>query len=491
MVDILRVKFSNSYKSLPKSFYQQGSPQNSKNPKLIKWNEPLANFLQIGVSADEPNNKSTLAQVFSGNKIHATSQPIAAAYAGHQFGHFVPSLGDGRAHLLGELKAKDQKLYDIQLKGSGRTGYSRRGDGRSPLGPVIREYIVSEAMFHLGVPTTRSLAITATDEVIYRETPLQGGVLTRVSESLIRVGNFEYFAARNEVQNLKLLLDYVVKRNFPQLIEAEDLPLAFFKALLHRQALLVSKWMSLGFVHGVMNTDNTSAVGITIDYGPCAFLDETNFNKVFSSIDKNGRYAFSQQPRILQWNLARLADSLILTYDDQQSAAENFEKELASFPMIYEKHWKSLMLAKIGLKKQNENNLDILAVWLNIFEKNSLDFTLSFRALSKLILNNKSLVAFKNINFPDGFLQKWIGAVLKEHASLDLAAESMNNVNPCYIPRNHILEEIIKDAYLGAYEKLTQLLEVIKNPYQIQEGQEYFATPPKIAERVSKTFCGT
>jgi len=334
----------NSYADLPDRFYARLDPAGSPDPLLLAWNRPLAEQLGLGELEQHPER---ITQWFSGNERPPGADPIALAYAGHQFGNFVPQLGDGRALLLGELNNREEGArYDIQLKGSGQTPFSRSGDGRAALGPVIREYVVSEAMHRMGVPTTRALAAIRTGEWVRRETALPGGVLTRVAASHIRVGTFEYFAARRDTDALKQLLDYAIARHYPQAAQADSPALAFYRAVVERQATLVGQWMAIGFIHGVMNTDNMAISGETIDYGPCAFMDEFDFDKVFSSIDRNGRYAFAAQAGIAQWNLARLADTLLLIVDDRQG----FESILEGFEKAFRQQYFGQMTRKLGLE---------------------------------------------------------------------------------------------------------------------------------------------
>ncbi len=493
MNNTLKIKFENTYKKLSSQFYQESLPTKSENPRLLQWNDTLAKEIGINLENDNLETKQYLAQIFSGNQLHPSSEPIATAYAGHQFGHFNPMLGDGRAHLLGELRDREDILHDIQLKGSGPTKFSRSGDGRSPLGPVIREYIVSEAMFYLGVPTTRSLAITETDEKIYREQALKGGILTRVSKSFTRVGTFQYFAAKKDKKSLETLLNYIIKRSFPELDGSQDLALSFFKEVQKKQALLVAKWMGLGFIHGVMNTDNISVLGLTIDYGPCAFMDETNFKEVFSYIDRNGRYAFNNQPKIMQWNLARLAESLLPLYDNPELALIKFQEELVDFPQLYQKSWQEIMLRKVGLKEVNQSNLAILNDWLLFFEEQKIDFTLGFRDLSKIISDIDTPIenAFKQHQIPREHYQEWRELVIQENKTIEQSIINLNTQNPIYIPRNHIIEKIIQEAYLGKYDKLKVILEVIKKPFQERSDFSYYAKGPTSEEKIKNTFCGT
>lgn len=483
------IPFQNHYAKLPEAFYQKNRPTPPPSPKMKVWNEDLAQFLGI----DPNTSRYELEEIFSGSKIAINSEPLSMAYSGHQFGHFNPNLGDGRAHLLGELLGEDSSLYEIQLKGSGRSKFSRRGDGLSPLGPVVREYIVSEAMHFLGVPTTRSLAVVETGQQVERETSLGGGVLTRVAESHIRVGHFEYFADRKDIENLKVLIQFLIERSYPNLIESEDKPLKLFAAIVKKQALLVAQWMSFGFVHGVMNTDNTSASGIIIDFGPCAFLDETDFDKVFSSIDRHGRYAYGRQPAILQWNLARLAETLIATYPEaeQNQKVKDFEKELYDFSEIFSEHWRSLFNKKIGFNQVlSGKDAKIQERWLEYFNSEKIDFTQGFRGLSEL-LNSEvpSSVYTMNQKLKD-LIQDWKNLILT-HSNLEDAMKLMDSVNPIIIPRNHVVERIIQSCYQGDYIEFKTFVHQLKTPYIYSEAKVAFMTAPTQSERITKTFCGT
>ena len=372
-------KFDNSYSRLPENFYERIDPIAVKNPKLIRFNKLLAE--EIGLDPIKDNNH--LETIFSGNVLPKDSDPIALAYAGHQFGHFVPQLGDGRAVLLGEVSNHDGFRFDIQLKGSGPTSFSRGGDGRAPLGPVIREYIMSEAMHFLNIPTTRSLAMVATDELVSRETLLPGGVLTRIASSHIRVGTFEYFAAQGDQKNLKLLADYAINRHYSNIDESNNRYQIFLESVCDKQASLIAKWMEVGFIHGVMNTDNTSISGETIDYGPCAFMDSYHPETVFSSIDHHGRYAYGNQPNIAQWNLARLSECLLPLIDNDSNKAITIAEEiLDSFGRKFEDYWFSGMCEKIGLPGSKKNNRALLQDLLKLMQKNQSDFTLTFWYLS-------------------------------------------------------------------------------------------------------------
>lgn len=425
-----------------------------------------------------------LAQIFSGNLVPESAEPIALAYAGHQFGHFVPQLGDGRAVLLGEVVDTQGMRRDVQLKGSGRTPFSRAGDGKSSLGPVIREYILSEAMHALGVPTTRALAAVLTGERVYRESPLPGGVLTRVASSHIRIGSFEYFAARGDVDDLRILADFAIERHAPELAAGEQPYLAFFAHVVEAQAALVAHWMDIGFIHGVMNTDNTAVSGETLDYGPCAFMDEFHSAKVFSSIDRNGRYAFDRQPAIVHWNLTRLAECLLMLDDDQPQ----FEQQLGRVKPLFDKHYNARMRSKLGLlvddAEEAASDVALVREWLTYLQANELDYTLSFRELAART-NGEGSPRFGE------FEEKWRRRIEKQAQSPATVTAAMNAVNPLFIPRNHQIERAIQTAIEGDLSIFNELNEVLAKPFDEQPGFARYADPPLPEERVARTFCGT
>ncbi len=469
--------FDNSYAALPTAFHATVAPEKASKPKLLAWNSDLSRelgFDKLGLDGQQ------LAQVFSGSRVLEGSEPISMAYAGHQFGHFVPQLGDGRAALLGEVVTDSGQRYDIQLKGSGRTPFSRRGDGKSWLGPVLREYILSEAMHRLGVPTTRALAAVATGDTVRREDLLPGGVFTRVAASHLRVGSFQYFAARQDVESLRTLADYAIERHYPDVSQAEAPYVEFFRRVVQRQAELVAHWVSVGFIHGVMNTDNTSISGETIDYGPAAFMDEFRFDKVFSSIDTHGRYAYANQPNMAQWNLARLAESLIVLGEEQEA----LETVLADFTDYYAKHYLGLMAPKLGLFHATEADGDLIASWLNYLNDNALDYTLSFRELaSRIDMDNES--AFGE------FESQWRARVGDQGKTSDQIAGLMNSVNPLFIPRNHRVEQAIEAAVADDLGVFNDLNTALKNPFVEQPSLNRYAEAPEVQERVTRTFCGT
>jgi uncharacterized protein YdiU (UPF0061 family) len=468
---------NNHYATLPESFYTHTQPAAVPAPRLLAWNAELAATLGLAALADDPDR---LPHWFSGNALPPGAQPIALAYAGHQFGHFVPQLGDGRALLLGDVVAPDGRRFDIQLKGSGRTPFSRGGDGKSWLGPVIREFVVSEAMHHLGVPTTRALAAVATGEPVLRETIRPGGVLTRVASSHIRVGTFEYFAARGDADAVRRLADYAIDRHYPHARETDSPYVALFNSVCAAQAALIAHWMAIGFIHGVMNTDNTSIAGETIDYGPCAFMDEFRRDKVFSSIDHHGRYAYDQQARIGQWNLTRLAECLLLLDDDQPV----FEAGLERFASDYEQHYLRRMRHKLGLLGEHDDDAGLIEAWLQHLEAHELDYTLGFRRLAER-------AGASDIGEFGDFETAWRARLSRQDGDAAAVRERMNAANPLFIPRNHQVERAIANAVDGDLSTFEALNAVLSKPYTEQAGYEAFAAAPLPAERVTETFCGT
>ena len=471
------MNFDNSYASLPKAFYATVTPHEVPAPALLGFNQTLASELGLDTSGYD---ELQLARVFSGSDALAGSQPISMAYAGHQFGHFVPQLGDGRAALLGEIVTDAGSRFDIQLKGSGRTPFSRGGDGKSWLGPVLREYVLSEAMHHLGVPTTRALAAVATGETVYRDSPMPGGVFTRVAASHLRVGTFEYFANRKDVESLRTLADYAIDRHYPEVRDEGSPYVGFFGRVVERQAELIAHWMSVGFIHGVMNTDNTTISGETIDYGPAAYMDEFRFDKVFSSIDTYGRYAYANQPTIAQWNLARLAETLLAL----GASKVELEAVLARFPEQYESHYLTLMGPKLGLFDVEETDAGLVADWLKYLDDNGLDYTLSFRELaSRTDASDESGFG--------SFETRWRRRVLGQGKPPAEITSLMNSVNPLFIPRNHRVEQTISDAIGGDLTVFNELNTVLARPYSEQPGFADYAKAPVPHERVTRTFCGT
>jgi uncharacterized protein YdiU (UPF0061 family) len=487
--DTIRWPFDNSYARLPERFYARLPPTPVAKPRLIKLNEPLAR--ELGLDPRHLATQETV-EMLAGNRIAEGSEPIALAYAGHQFGNFVPQLGDGRAVLLGEIVDTKGVRRDIQLKGSGPTPFSRRGDGRAALGPVLREYIVSEAMYALGVPTTRSLAAVTTGEDVFRETALPGAVLTRVASSHIRVGSFQYFAARQDIDALRLLADHVIARHYPEVPPGDYR--ALFEAVLARQATLVARWMNIGFIHGVMNTDNTSISGETIDYGPCAFMDTYNPNTVFSSIDQGGRYAYANQGRIAVWNLARFAETLLPLFsgDDDQALAQANES-LQKFSGLFADAWFSGLRRKLGLSDAQPEDEKLAQDLLNAMAANSADFTLTFRKLCDAAADpaaNRAVRSqFLDPTAYDDWAVRW-----RQRLGGDPAARraAMQAVNPAYIPRNHRVEAALSAATSdGDFQPFEELLAVLSRPFEERPEFAAYAEPPLEDERVLRTFCGT
>ena len=484
--------FDNSYQNLPQDFFERINPVPVRDPQLIIFNNDLGKSLGI----DQKINKKELANIFSGNEILKGSSPIALAYAGHQYGNFVNQLGDGRAVLLGEVSTPNQERFDMQLKGSGQTRFSRQGDGRSPLGPVIREYVVSEAMNALGIPSTRSLAAVTTGEKVFREVLLPGGILTRIAKSHIRVGTFEYFAAQKNTENLKTLADYTIKRHFPSLKDAANSYLSLLEIVSDRQIELISKWMGVGFIHGVMNTDNTSIVGETIDYGPCAFMDEYNPSTVFSSIDAHGRYAFGNQPLIAQWNMACFANSLLALIDkDTEKATAKAQKVINNFPNKMGEAVMNVMCKKIGLDGTKTNSHETLTKLLKIMLDNKSDYTLTFLYLSDIIKgkgDNLFKQQFLKPNQISNWLKEWKELIKDENLAKKAIALSMEGSNPVFIPRNHLVERAIEAAVeSNDFSEMKTLLTILSKPYEEQSRYGEYMKPPKSHEVVHQTFCGT
>ena len=484
--------FDNSYQNLPQDFFERINPVPVKDPQLIIFNNDLGKSLGI----DQKINKKELANIFSGNEILKGSSPIALAYAGHQYGNFVNQLGDGRAVLLGEVSTPNQERFDMQLKGSGQTRFSRQGDGRSPLGPVIREYVVSEAMNALGIPSTRSLAAVTTGEKVFREVFLPGGILTRIAKSHIRVGTFEYFAAQKNTENLKTLADYTIKRHFPSLKDVANPYLSLLEIVSERQIELISKWMGVGFIHGVMNTDNTSIVGETIDYGPCAFMDEYNPSTVFSSIDAHGRYAFGNQPVIAQWNMACFANSLLGLIDkDTEKATDKAQKVINNFPNKMSEAVMSVMCKKIGLDSTKTNSQEALTKLLRIMLDNKSDYTLTFRYLSEIIKgkrDNSFKQQFLEHNQISNWLKEWKELIKDQDLAKKEIFLSMESSNPVFIPRNHLVERAIEAAVENNdFSEMKTLLTILSKPYEEQSKYGEYMKPPKPLEVVHQTFCGT
>ena len=500
-----QIPFNNQYVTLGKTFYKKTQPSPVTNPTLIKFNGNLAEEMDLSVGQ---LSSTEMAELFSGNRIPDGAEPLAMVYAGHQFGQFNPQLGDGRAILLGEITHPGGGLLGIQLKGSGRTVYSRNGDGCAALGPVLREYLLSEAMESLGVPTTRALAIVTTGEEVSRERLLPGGIITRVATSFVRVGTFEYFSARGDAESVQKLADYVIEHNYPNVREENNPYVALLKAVVDRQASLIAQWMQLGFIHGVMNTDNMSIAGETIDYGPCAFMDAYGHDRVYSSIDRDGRYAYSNQPSIGLWNLSRLAEALLpLLAEDTDTAVEIAQDVLKSFIESYQVDWLTGMRAKCGLTTNGSNKIidktvleedkPLIEELFNIMAANNTDFTQTFFYLSRLprhSLEQDSEIRnlFDNPTDFDGWSIKWRERLNSEAIGDSERQMNMQKVNPVYIPRNHQIEAAIRAAEdHDDFSVFNDLHEVLQNPYVLQAGKDRYQLPPKPNEEVKQTFCGT
>lgn len=488
------IPFNNSYVQLGGDFYVKTRPSPVANPGLIIFNHDLSDELGF---ADL--NSAEAAAIFAGNLVPEGAESLAMAYSGHQFGHFNPQLGDGRALLLGQISTADGKRFDIHLKGSGRTAFSRDGDGRSALGPVLREYLVSEAMAKLGVPTTRALAAVTTGEQVARQQLLPGGVITRIATSFVRVGTFEYFSARSNIDAVTKLADYVIENNYPNVNDANNPYLALLEAVIDRQAALIAQWMALGFIHGVMNTDNMSIAGETIDYGPCAFMDHYAHDQVYSSIDRRGRYAYNSQPGIGLWNLTRLAESILpLLADEPDAAVEIAKHALEKYIALYEAYWLDGMRAKIGLTAgPNDEDKALIEELFELMAKNSADFTLMFHYLSQLEMDNmehdKAVRAlFDNPDQFDPWAEKW-RARLRRDSTDDVTRQArMQAVNPVVIPRNHQIEAAIRAAEdHDDFSVFHALHAVLQKPYAFQPGNEGYMLPPEPHEVVQQTFCGT
>ncbi|MDZ5608531.1 YdiU family protein [Bacillus pseudomycoides] len=476
----------NSYSRLPESFFSTLSPNPVALPKLVILNQPVATSL--GLNSEELQSEDGVA-VLAGNRIPEGSTPLAQAYAGHQFGHFN-RLGDGRALLIGEQITPSGERFDIQLKGSGRTPYSRRGDGRAALGPMLREYIISEAMHALGIPTTRSLAVVSTGESIIRETALPGAILTRVASSHIRVGTFQYAAASGSVEDLKALADYTIKRHFPAIQSDENPYLALLQEVIKQQASLIAKWQLVGFIHGVMNTDNMTISGETIDYGPCAFMDTYDPATVFSSIDTQGRYAYGNQSYIGVWNLARFAETLLpLLHEDEEQAVKLAQDAISDFGAQYESNWLAGMKAKLGIFNEEAQDKPLIDELLGIMEKYRADYTNTFRALTLDTPEDTDL--FRSSEFTQ-WKEKWQERLDRQQESKSSSHQLMRNNNPAIIPRNHRVEEALEAAVKqGDYSVMERLLAVLSNPYAHSPEQSEYCTPPAPSSRPYRTFCGT
>ncbi|MGD8291976.1 MAG: YdiU family protein [Desulfobacterales bacterium] len=484
------MNFSNSYASLDEIFYERIRPTHFPDPKLFLWNSSLAEQLMI---PDElKNDSAALAQAFSGNSIMSGSDPIATVYAGHQFGSFVPQLGDGRAHLLGEVLDQFGKRWDIQLKGSGRTSFSRGGDGRCALGPAVREFIMSEAMNAMRVPTTRCLAVVTTGEPVFRETTLPGAVVTRVASSHIRIGTFQFFAARGDHQSLKTLCNYTIERHYPELQkEGENQYVSLIKKVADRQIQLVVEWMRVGFIHGVMNTDNTSLSGETIDYGPCAMMGIYDPQTTYSSIDRMGRYAFGNQPDVLQWNLARFAECLLPLIDaDVNRAVDKVKPAISEFSDRFEKEYMKMMGKKLGLSSIHQEDHKLVFSVLNRLKDKSLDYTVTFDLLTKSLMSGAAAIQMQN-QLGECFVQ-WQQRVDQQQTDYQQIQELMRRHNPVVIPRNHHVEKVIQSCeQTGKATSAEEFLQVLRSPYEEQAQTSEYQDPPIDGDKNYKTYCGT
>jgi len=477
---MINPNFINSYARLPDRFYSKSLPTKVKDPKVISINKELAQELGLSIEWLESDDGIGM---LSGNSMPPGSDPLAQAYAGHQFGGWSPQLGDGRAHLIGQISDSFGVNWDIQLKGSGPTPYSRHGDGRAWLGPVLREYLVSESMHHLGVPTTRSLAAISTGEIIFRDGPRPAAIITRVAQSHVRVGTFEYFSSQGDLDAVSELMNYVIKVHYPEL-ETGD-ALGFLDSLMSRQALLISKWLSVGFIHGVMNTDNTHVGGLTIDYGPCAFMDEYDPKKVFSSIDTAGRYAYNQQQKVIVWNLARLALSILPLIDPVETEAiKKAELTLGNFDKIFMKNWRELFLKKIGIKNEKKGDEILLNDLFLEMATSKADFTKTFRDLSRPNLGIQKISLPENMS---NWISKWQNRILQEINPL----KTMLQINPVYVPRNHLIEQAIRESLKNDFGLFNRLLSAARNPFKEAPGNQDLYLVPNDKQVVKKTYCGT
>ena len=481
--------FDNTFAAEMDGFFVEAAAARFASPKLVALNEPLATAL--GFSLDDLRSRGHA--YFSGQTVPEGAQPIAQFYAGHQFGGFSPQLGDGRALLLGERIDSDGRRQDVQLKGSGPTPFSRGGDGKASLGPMLREYVISEAMHALGIPTTRALAVVTTGEPVFREEALPGAVLARVAASHIRVGTFEFFAAQQDTANTRKLADYTIARHYPQAADAPNPYASLLHAVVDTQADLIARWMLVGFIHGVMNTDNVTLSGETIDYGPCAFMERYDPRTVYSSIDQRGRYAYGNQPGIGQWNLARFAETLLpLLSDDQEEAMEHAREALRAYALRYQSSWLRGMRDKLGIVDAEDDDQALADDLIALLEAQQLDYTSTMRALSSVARGDTLHLG----DDPDAFTSwstRWLARLDQQAGGRQGAAERMDGVNPLYIPRNHRVEEALEAAvYQQSLTPFEDLLAVVTAPYEVQPGSERYTEPAAEAfDDAYKTFCGT
>lgn len=488
------IAFDNSYARLPARFFSKVAPNPVAAPRLIRLNHSLA--LDLGLDPESLASDEGV-EILSGNRVPAGAASIATAYAGHQFGNFVPQLGDGRAILLGEVIGRNGQRRDIQLKGAGPTPFSRRGDGRAALGPVLREYVVSESMAALGIPTTRALAAVSTGQKVARDLMLPGAIFTRVAASHLRVGTFQYFAARDDMEGIRLLADHVIARHYPDAAQTEHPYRALLDGIIQAQAHLIARWLLTGFIHGVMNTDNMAVSGETIDYGPCAFMDEYNPATVYSAIDHNGRYAFENQPAIAQWNLTRLAECLLPLLSENEDAAVAQAKEaLALFPTLFTAAHQGGLSRKLGLATTASGNDALGQDLLNLMAEHRADFTLTFRALGDAATGPEDEAALRALFSDPGslnpWLERWRARLAQESGNPQTRRAAMHAVNPAFIPRNHRMEAVIVAAVeRDDFRPFEEFLTVLSTPFEDQPAFAAYATPPQEHERVHRTYCGT
>ncbi|MBB6450829.1 uncharacterized protein YdiU (UPF0061 family) [Geomicrobium halophilum] len=475
----------NSYAHLPEVFYSNIDIDPVESPEMVIFNSELA--AALGLDVEMLKNQKGV-EVLAGSRVPEGAFPLAQAYAGHQFGNFT-MLGDGRALLIGEQITPGSERMDIQLKGSGRTPFSRGGDGRAALGPMLREYIISEAMHALGIPTTRSLSVVTTGEPVYRETALSGAILTRVAASHLRVGTFQYASGLGDVEQLRALADYTLERHFPEAETAPNRYLYLLEEVIKRQAALIAHWQLVGFIHGVMNTDNMAISGETIDYGPCAFMDTYNPKTVFSSIDTQGRYAYGNQPYIANWNLARFAETLVpLLDDDQEQAVDLAQNAISVFEDLYQRNMLAGMRKKLGIFGEEEEDGDLIEDLLHMMEEQRADYTNTFRALTFDQPEDTALSGTKTF---DQWYNSWQERLSRQQESKDEVQQLMKNNNPAIIPRNHRVEEALEAALKGDYSVMERLMEVLSNPYAHTSKQDEYAEPPEPSSRPYRTYCGT
>ncbi|WP_019529068.1 protein adenylyltransferase SelO [Dasania marina] len=483
------MKFSNTYVGLGERFYDKSQPTAVRSPKLLLWNTRLAN--QLNIPQELQQDAESLAQYFSGNQLLAGAEPIATAYAGHQFGSFNPQLGDGRAHLLGELLDDDGKRWDLQLKGSGVSAYSRAGDGRCAIGPAVREFIMSESMKALGVPTTECLAVVTTGETVYRQQASPGAVVTRVASSHIRVGSFQFFASKGDVESLTALRDYAIARHFPEIKQqAANHSVALVDKVIEKQIQLVVAWMRVGFIHGVMNTDNTAISGDTIDYGPCAMMGAYDPQTVYSSIDRNGRYAFGNQPNIVNWNMARFAESLLVLHPEDKEVLAQMQGLITDFPERFQQAYSRMMADKLGLQNLQQGDDALIALFLARMAELKLDYTKTFDSLTKSLTDTKVQATIAADLGP--CYQQWQQRVATQTTSAQELQAAMRKSNPVVIPRNHHVEAVLA-ACEESGEATTALdfLAVLRHPYEETEQSAHYQSDDSGFDQGYQTFCGT